>query len=492
MGEQDIQKYEQMLAQDPNSRAFAPLAEAHRKAGNLDQAVRIAEAGLKIHPEYSGGMVVLGRALYEKKELEKASEVLKKAVLENPESYLGQKFLGEALLDKGDVQGALQALEAAHFLSPDDGEVERLLESVRLKAISSAPVEFSAGARAEGEIGEILTPEIKSKEAEGEALIPPPVPEKGGEDDVDSLSEASSGPAIPEPSMDRKAPDLEEDADISPVPEESGEKVLTGEEDYIEELGFEAVAFLEDAEDAQDDMEIVAEEEELPLTVEAVFPAISGETGKKPVDGDRSREEETRRPAGWRDSVDPFAVLNGRRRPIVVTPPSFTSTELAGPGPKAADPLDQEREEKPPVTSSQKNAIHPEDSRATNDVPSGFWEGIPHYEKPHAPAPGPVESPADGSEEKFSTETLADLYARQGLREKAADIYRKILVQRPGDNGILVKLRALEGQGAGMDTPRQDGENPETGKAKEASANDRDPLAILERWLENAERMKKQ
>ena len=94
MSEQDIQKYEKMLEEDPHSRAFAPLAEAYRKAGNLEDAIRVAEAGLEVHPEYTGGLVVLGRTLYEKKEFDRAAEVLKKAVTETPESYLGQKFLG--------------------------------------------------------------------------------------------------------------------------------------------------------------------------------------------------------------------------------------------------------------------------------------------------------------------------------------------------------------------------------------------------------------
>jgi|GEM_PF-5606054 len=462
MGEQEIQKYEQMLAQDPDSRAFAPLAEAYRKAGNLDQAVRVAEAGLKIHPSYSGGMVVLGRALFEKKELEKASEILKKAVIENPESYLGQKFLGKVLLEMGDVQGALQALEAADFLSPEDGEVETLLESVRLRASSPTPVEFLAGVRAEDETGEVLTDEIKSPEAKGEAPVHPPVPEEAGGDEAGSHSEASPGPGIPELSMDLEELEFGEDEQISSRPEDSGDEVLEDEEDFIEELGLEAVAFLEDAEDSQEDVEIVAEEE----------------TGK---------------PAGFRHSVDPFAVLNGRSRPIVVGPPSFTSTQLAGQGPKPADPLiHQGREEKPLLTSSRENAIHPEESPAEDDVSSGSWEGIPIFEKPPAPAPEPVKDPADAAEENFSTETLADLYARQGLREKAADIYRKILVQRPGDNGILEKLRALEGKTAGMDIPRQVAGNPEADEIKEGPASARDPLEILERWLENAERIKKQ
>ena len=48
MSDDTIQRYEQMLLEDPHSRAFAPLAEAHRKAGRLDDAINVAKVGLEI------------------------------------------------------------------------------------------------------------------------------------------------------------------------------------------------------------------------------------------------------------------------------------------------------------------------------------------------------------------------------------------------------------------------------------------------------------
>jgi hypothetical protein len=42
------------------------------------------------------------------------------------------------------------------------------------------------------------------------------------------------------------------------------------------------------------------------------------------------------------------------------------------------------------------------------------------------------------------TETMGDLYLRQGLRDQAADVYRRLLEQRPGDAALKAKLAALE------------------------------------------------
>ena len=128
MSDDAIGRYEKELAEDPQSRAFAPLAEAYRKAGRLDDAINTARVGLEVHPGYSAGLVVLGRALYEKGELDNAAETLQTAVNESPENYLGQKFLGKVLIDKGENKGALRALESANLLSPEDEEVVRLLD----------------------------------------------------------------------------------------------------------------------------------------------------------------------------------------------------------------------------------------------------------------------------------------------------------------------------------------------------------------------------
>ncbi|MFV2082851.1 MAG: tetratricopeptide repeat protein, partial [bacterium] len=79
MREEEIRRYELLLAGDPNSRAFAPLAEAYRKAGDLDKALAIAQTGLRIHPDYIGGLVVAGRVLLEKGDYKKARDSLARA-----------------------------------------------------------------------------------------------------------------------------------------------------------------------------------------------------------------------------------------------------------------------------------------------------------------------------------------------------------------------------------------------------------------------------
>lgn len=56
----------------------------------------------------------------------------------------------------------------------------------------------------------------------------------------------------------------------------------------------------------------------------------------------------------------------------------------------------------------------------------------------------PVADRIGAKEDLPATETLADLYVSQGLTERAADIYRQLLAEKPSREGIRIKLAALQ------------------------------------------------
>ena len=58
------------------------------------------------------------------------------------------------------------------------------------------------------------------------------------------------------------------------------------------------------------------------------------------------------------------------------------------------------------------------------------------------PAP-PAEKPTDAGA-AFVTETMAELYLKQGHRELAVDVYRKLVAARPDDVDLRARLRELE------------------------------------------------
>ena len=58
-------------------------------------------------------------------------------------------------------------------------------------------------------------------------------------------------------------------------------------------------------------------------------------------------------------------------------------------------------------------------------------------------SPEPREEPP--AHPPMATETMGDLYLKQGFRNEAAEVYRRLLAQRPSDAGLAAKLRAAEG-----------------------------------------------
>ena len=61
--------------------------------------------------------------------------------------------------------------------------------------------------------------------------------------------------------------------------------------------------------------------------------------------------------------------------------------------------------------------------------------------------PDAVE-PQDDEGEAVPTETLADLYLKQGFKDKALEIYRKLLKTRPDDEDLMAKIRELSSEDA--------------------------------------------
>ncbi|HWR97837.1 MAG TPA: tetratricopeptide repeat protein, partial [Candidatus Methanoperedens sp.] len=135
----EIGKYLDILAKDPNSRVFAPLAEAYRKAGLLDDAIETALEGLTVHPNYLGGRVALGRALFEKGRHAEAAVELRKVIASAPDNIIAHKVLGQVALAQGDLPGAEKCFKMVMLLDPRDQEAKKVLADIGGGASAAAP-----------------------------------------------------------------------------------------------------------------------------------------------------------------------------------------------------------------------------------------------------------------------------------------------------------------------------------------------------------------
>ncbi len=129
-----IHSYLKKYQDDPSSRVFAPLAEAYRKAGLVDEAIEIAREGLRVHPRFTGGRVALARALFDKDLFEEVAQELGPVVQDAPDNLVAQRLLGESCLMLGRVAEALGAYKMLLFFSPHDPETAQIVHELESQA----------------------------------------------------------------------------------------------------------------------------------------------------------------------------------------------------------------------------------------------------------------------------------------------------------------------------------------------------------------------
>ncbi|HTM04766.1 MAG TPA: tetratricopeptide repeat protein [Vicinamibacterales bacterium] len=90
-----LEDLERRVSHDPASIAFAQLAEEYRRAGRIDDAVRVCRAGLEKHPTYGSARVTLARALIEMGQHRDAKTELEQVVREAPDNLVAIRVLSE-------------------------------------------------------------------------------------------------------------------------------------------------------------------------------------------------------------------------------------------------------------------------------------------------------------------------------------------------------------------------------------------------------------
>lgn len=115
-----FREYMRRYQEDPTSRVFAPLAEAYRRLGRLDEAIDICLEGIKHHPDFPGGRVALARCFLDKKRFAKAKDELEVVVGISPDNILAQRLLGDCYFNLKEIPRALHCYKIASVLSPED------------------------------------------------------------------------------------------------------------------------------------------------------------------------------------------------------------------------------------------------------------------------------------------------------------------------------------------------------------------------------------
>lgn len=123
-----IERYQILLQKDPKSQVFAPLAEAYRKMGLLEEAFRIAVRGVQFNPHFGGGRIALAKVFLDRNNIQAASDELEKAVEYSADNILAHSLLADCYLKTGRPKDALRAFKMVLFLAPTN---ERAAKAVK-------------------------------------------------------------------------------------------------------------------------------------------------------------------------------------------------------------------------------------------------------------------------------------------------------------------------------------------------------------------------
>lgn len=115
-----LTKYTLLYEKKPKSRVFAPLAETYRKLGMLDESFRILKEGIRNHPSYTLGYIVLANCYYDIQNFEMAYNTIRPFVSKNLENITLQKLFAKTCINLGYLEEALETFKYLLLLNPKD------------------------------------------------------------------------------------------------------------------------------------------------------------------------------------------------------------------------------------------------------------------------------------------------------------------------------------------------------------------------------------
>ncbi len=210
--EQDVQNLDELFERyrlAPESHVFAPLADACRKMGRIDEALEICDAGIKRHPVYPSGYVVKGKCSYDRGDQRSARECFERVLLLDENNLVALKFLGMIEADEGNLVAARRHLQRILSLDPDNREIKTILRLVEEQEQVAEPAAATADTmdavdeilevkRAEPEGDDVLEDEptpvlsIESELSEKSDEIPPPAPAVDPGEELETSDELAS------------------------------------------------------------------------------------------------------------------------------------------------------------------------------------------------------------------------------------------------------------------------------------------------------------
>jgi len=132
-----IRRYEERLAKDPASLAFAPLADAYRRVGRTREAINLCREGLGRFPHYTTARLILAKAHLDDGDPEAALAELGVILQSSPKDAQVHRLAAGIHRRAGRLEEARQHLEHVVKLDGGDRESRLLLETLAAEGRTS-------------------------------------------------------------------------------------------------------------------------------------------------------------------------------------------------------------------------------------------------------------------------------------------------------------------------------------------------------------------
>jgi tetratricopeptide (TPR) repeat protein len=402
----EIEKLERRWAENPRGRNFAPLADAYRKAGELDRAIELCLSGLERHPDYVSAHIVYGRCLIDQKNDPGAEEVFKKILSLDPENIIALKVLGELAARAGQYDQQVEWLTRLLAADPMNDEAREVLREARTKATAAKETEPV-------EKVEIIheEPQLVAKDERPRAPEPEP-----GLIDLD-IAAAAPTKAMTQPEFAGEAPLVEHEE----VELKSGAPRQSGIETF-DDLSFNTPP-------SESPAGLVVEEPRVAEKPEAVD--IEGLARTQYEGSGMFRLDAPEEPPPDEEAA-PQEVSLSADLPLIM-PDDMPSARRSSASLRAIEPFPEPEPPPPPVSRVSGASPVPAAVTLSDDD-------------------GAADAATLQAAEPIVTETMADLYLQQGHREDALRVYRALLAERPDDRHLMARVRELE-HGPSPDRP---------------------------------------
>ncbi|HEY8105952.1 MAG TPA: tetratricopeptide repeat protein [Gemmatimonadales bacterium] len=475
MSTSEIAKLESRWRENPNGLTFAPLAEAYRKQKDPQRALEILTPGLEKHPDYIPANIVLGRCHWDLNDLPAAERAFTHVLGLDSENVIALKALAditERLVRYDESERWLGTL-----LAVDRSNDEARAQLARIHDLQQQRAEGSAVVRE----AEAAAAQVQAEPPLASPIEPPaPAPEP--------VEEAISAPEALE-----RTPEPPEPGEVSSVEyigwvARPDDLASTAAPLRVEDLDHTPAPYASDADDSPPSpSETPAEPEPSPTFdrpfVPPAFPDHDsfGFEQSEDIVLNVSGHSEYQTPSAVDDLLaqvtgTPSGIDNLRRdlappEPITSALPGFTTPVDDPFAPPVAESPAEPRAE---LASDRADAVHVDPpspaalfGRTADfyglDQPSAHEETVPTPEPAAMAAPEPVPVPEPvgelddaspvGEPELVVTETMAEVFLRQGHLMEAITVYRELVRRTPGGEQLAGRLSELEVRQAAVAAP---------------------------------------